>query len=281
MPSLSVLAGYKIRFTPMASNIDPQQNTEAPEAQLMPVDAALREAEVLLRRRPHGVLCSLSKKADGWPFGSVVPYAVDADGRPIILIATIAEHTKNIGRDNRVSLLVHAEEGDGDVQERGRLTIMGRATPVPEDRLGDARARYLARLPEAADYAKTHSFVFHEISVERMRYIGGFGKIFWLPVDRYHQHVQDDLLAKNGKGVIEHMNDDHQDALRLYCKAFAGVDVASPEMTHVDRWGLDVFCPDKQQSLRFEFERPADPKSIRPIVVKMVNDARKSLGISK
>jgi putative heme iron utilization protein len=43
----------------------------------------------------------------GYPFGSLVPYVLDHDGRPIILVSRLAEHTKNIEADARVSLLAH------------------------------------------------------------------------------------------------------------------------------------------------------------------------------
>lgn len=155
------------------------------DAQSISSARALDDAEQLLFSRGDGVLCTSSKRADGWPFGSVVPYALDVAGRPIILVASIAEHTRNIGADPRVSLLVQADVTQGDVQAHGRLCVMGRAVAIPEADLDDARERYLARLPEAEGYFATHNFSFLRIEVERLRYIGGFGKIFWLDVDRY------------------------------------------------------------------------------------------------
>jgi putative heme iron utilization protein len=63
-----------------------------------------REARQLLRAHRYGALCTLSKKIDGHPFGSITPYLVDHDGSLLILISTLAEHTKNIQHDPRVSL---------------------------------------------------------------------------------------------------------------------------------------------------------------------------------
>ena len=39
-----------------------------------------REARQMLRAHRYGVLSTLSKKFDGYPFGSIIPYLVDHDG---------------------------------------------------------------------------------------------------------------------------------------------------------------------------------------------------------
>src|SRR5688572_9544560 len=93
----------------------------------------LEDADFLLRTRGKGMLATISKRIEGWPFGSIVPYAIDRRGRPIILIAGIAEHTKNIEHDDRVSLLLQEPEGEGDIQAKGRLTFLGRAEMIPDD----------------------------------------------------------------------------------------------------------------------------------------------------
>ncbi|HWN30853.1 MAG TPA: pyridoxamine 5'-phosphate oxidase family protein, partial [Burkholderiales bacterium] len=57
------------------------------------------EARRLLRKNRFGMLATLSKKFGGHPFGSITPYILDHDARPVILISTLAEHTKNIEND--------------------------------------------------------------------------------------------------------------------------------------------------------------------------------------
>src|SRR5258708_40280463 len=53
-----------------------------------------------------GTLSTVSKRASGFPFGSVMPYVIDGQGRPIFLISTMAMHTQNLQGDPRSSLLV-------------------------------------------------------------------------------------------------------------------------------------------------------------------------------
>ena len=82
------------------------------------------EARQMLRAHRYGALCTLSKKFDGFPFGSITPYLVDHDGSLIILISGLAEHTKNILHDPRISLITH-DQRDSHIQTQGRVTVLG------------------------------------------------------------------------------------------------------------------------------------------------------------
>src|SRR5579862_6435397 len=61
-----------------------------------------------------GSLSTHSRKQPGFPFGSVMPYGLDAVGRPIFLISTMAMHTQNLQSDTRSSLLVTQDDAGGD-----------------------------------------------------------------------------------------------------------------------------------------------------------------------
>ena len=78
-----------------------------------------RAARQMLRAHRYGVLCTLSKKFNGHPFGSITSYLVDHDGSLLILVSTLAEHTKNIQHDPRVSLITHYKD-DNDIQSLTR-----------------------------------------------------------------------------------------------------------------------------------------------------------------
>ncbi|MEP7272339.1 MAG: pyridoxamine 5'-phosphate oxidase family protein [Acidobacteriota bacterium] len=140
----------------------------------------VERAQALLLKERHGVLCTLSQTLDGWPFASLTPYAFAASGEPIILTSTIAEHTRNIYGDARVSLFILDSESLANPQAGARLTVMGLAEAVEDSAVEDARARYLARFPEAATFFQMHDFTLFKLSIERIRFIGGFGDIFWI-----------------------------------------------------------------------------------------------------
>src|SRR3989338_3921330 len=119
-----------------------------------------QEARLMLRAHRYGVLSTLSKKFDGYPFGSITPYLVDHDGSLLILISTLAEHTKNIQHDSRVSLITH-NQNNANIQTQGRVTVVGTAYGLADKH--QAGARYLRYFPEAASYLAMHDFSFYRI----------------------------------------------------------------------------------------------------------------------
>jgi len=87
-------------------------------------------ARTLMLEESFGVLSTISVDIPGYPFGSVTPYCLDRMGRPVVYISPIAQHTKNIVADPRVSLTVIERGASDDVQAHGRLTYIANARPV-------------------------------------------------------------------------------------------------------------------------------------------------------
>jgi len=140
-----------------------------------------QEARTFLQATHSGILSTLSVKFEGYPFGSIAPFVLDDDGNPLILISTIAEHTKNIQHDPRVSLIAF-DPAAPDMQAGARLTLLGEAR-VADKQEGILRDHYLARFPQAAQYFDMHDFLFYSIEAHQARFIGGFGKIHWISGD--------------------------------------------------------------------------------------------------
>src|SRR5271166_2240276 len=88
-----------------------------------------------------GDLSTVSRKQPGFPFGSVMPYGLDEQGRPIFLISTMAMHTQNLQADSRASLLVTQPDAGGDPLGALRVTVMGHVLAVPEPEVAEARRR--------------------------------------------------------------------------------------------------------------------------------------------
>lgn len=219
-------------------------------------------ARRLLRTRHFGVLSTHSVDVPGFPFGSITPYVLDAAGHPMILISTLAQHTKNIKADPRLCLTVW-EETERDPQSAGRLTWIGEAKAVED--VEPAKARYLAYMPSAAGHFQMHDFALYRLELNRARYIGGFGAIFW--VDR-EKMLPPNPLAEAEPGILEHMNDDHASALVRYCKSYKGVEPKEARMAGIDPEGFDVVADGTR--VRFEFESPVTtPEQVRAAMVKM------------
>lgn len=235
------------------------------------------EARKFLRSTHSGILSTHSARYDGYPFGSVAPFVLDHHCQPVILISDIAEHTKNIALNPKVSLLVFAA-GD-DLQANSRLTLLGEAIKIFKDEDADLRARYLRYLPQAASYFDMHDFAFYRIHIHQARYIGGFGKMSWLSDVDLFSGIADSgtLLASQETAIIEHMNADHAENLINYCKHFHNVDATQVQMLGLDCDGFDVEATvdNKTTMLRFDFEAQInDAQSARAALVAMAKAAR-------
>ena len=194
-------------------------------------------ARTLAAQVSTGTLCSLALEPEGHPYGSFVTVAFDG-GAPVFLLSGLAEHTKNLQRDPRASLLV-AEDVSDDPLANGRVTLLGSCRPVGGD-AAPARAAFLAVHPNAAYYADFRDFGFWRLSVESVRYIGGYGRMSWVESAAWEE-AEPDPLGASAAGVIAHMNADHADALIDYCLAFSkATTVASATMTSIDRYGFEM-----------------------------------------
>jgi hypothetical protein len=203
-------------------------------------------ARELFLQQSFGVLSTISIDVPGYPFGSVTPYCVDDQCRPVIYISHIAQHTKNMIADVRVSLtVVENNGGSDDVQAHGRVTCIANAQPLGQDG-AYARKRYFRYFPSARQYDQTHTFAFFRLELLRVRFIGGFGQISWVEPREFM--AKNPISAVHESQIIQQMNNDHSDALRHYC----GGDPV--EMVGIDADGFDVLQSGKK--LRFTFETP-------------------------
>lgn len=223
-----------------------------------------------------GSLSTLSRKQPGFPFGSVMPYGLDAQGRPIFLISTMAMHTQNLLADSRASLLITQADADGDPLGASRVTLIGNVQTVPEPEIADARKLYLERYANSKYWVDFEDFSFYRMDVVDVYYVGGFGVMGWVKASDYDQ-AQPDPLADVAAGIIEHMNADHKDALVLLARKSAGIESQEAAMTSVDRLGFQVRLKtaDGVRGARIAFlheVRNAD--DTRKVLIEMVQQAR-------
>jgi putative heme iron utilization protein len=173
-----------------------------------------------------------------------MPYALDEQGRPLMLISSMAMHTQNLVTDPRASLLV-AQPTAGDPLAAGRLTLMGEARTVPKAETGGARAAYLARHANASYWVDFDDFAFWRLEPADLYFVGGFGAMDWVSAADY-MAAEPDPLADASEAILQHMNDDHAGALLAYLRGSAGEGVGGSEppdeatMVAVDRLGFKV-----------------------------------------
>src|SRR5271157_835846 len=111
----------------------------------VPEPSFAERARTLMHVGRIGSLSTLSRKQPGYPFGSLMPYSLDDQGRPIFLISTMAMHTQNLQADPRASLFVTEPDPSGDPLGSSRVTLIGNVVRIPEPDLVAARTVYLTR----------------------------------------------------------------------------------------------------------------------------------------
>ena len=224
-----------------------------------------KHARELLLKEYRGVLSTHSKAMPGFPFGSVVPYCLDAEGRPLILISRIAQHTHNLIQDAKCSLLI-GERGAEDVQAAGRLTLLAEARQLhDEEQIEAAAQRYYRFFPQSRDYHRAHDFDFWRLEPIRWRFIGGFGAIHWLDeVAQANPFAADNSEAS----MVEHMNADHANAIAHYVELTDLPTHEPAQMVAVDREGFHLRIG---QSLYWlAFPAPCDtPGQVREALVRL------------
>ncbi|RDH82099.1 MAG: hypothetical protein DIZ78_16905 [endosymbiont of Escarpia spicata] len=147
----------------------------------------LQSAIDLWRESLSGVLSTQSKGEPGFPFGSVVPFCLDGEGNPLLLLSHLAEHTKNLDEISACCLTV-MERGSGDVQKLARLSCLARAaqieTPAPS-----LVERYFRDFPDTRPYFETLNFRFYRLQPVRFYFVGGFGAAHWFDKSRLLSHL--------------------------------------------------------------------------------------------
>ncbi|MGH9319520.1 MAG: HugZ family protein [Vicinamibacteria bacterium] len=226
-----------------------------------------------------GMLSTLSERHPSWPFGSVMPYGLGEGGSPTFLISTMAMHTQNLLGDERASLLVTESGAAADPLGAGRVTLMGRVSRTPASRQKSVRERYLARYENASYWVDFKDFAFFQMEIVGVYFVGGFGVMGWVSAEDY-TGAESDPLADAAQGIIEHMNEDHAEAMQLLARGLAGIEGEDAKMTAVDRFGfhMRLRTPEGMKGLRIPFVREArSGEETRRVLVEMVQRERRKV----
>ncbi len=211
---------------------------------------------------------------EGWPFLSVVPFALDARGQPLLQLAGIAQHTRNAKADPRVSLLVQDPSTQGDPQRGWRVTLLGTLAPVEAAEQEEVLARFSERVPAALEYARQHDFAFYRLTPTRVRYIAGFGRICWVDAKDVLREPLGAGLVDAAAGAVAHMNADHGSTLLEICQGLHGFTPAQAEMVALDRTGFLVRTKGPERLVHCSFGREIDAGTLRQEVIGVLKRAR-------
>ena len=231
-------------------------------------DAALA-AKKLLREGRSGALATLMPGA-GDPYCSLVNVATESSGAPLLLLSSLALHTKNILADSRISLMLD-ERKAGDPLEGARVMLMGTAAATDDPA---ARTSYLRRHPEAEMFANFADFEFYRMEISRAHLVAGFGRIVDLSAPDILTDIADArALIEAEADAIAHMNADHAEACRLYATKLLGAPDGDWACVGIDPEGLEL--QQGRNALRLFFpQRVTAPGPLRAVLKQLAEQAR-------
>lgn len=249
----------------------------APLAPVAPATArtAAEEARTLVAQGRMAALATANE--DGSPWSSLVLYAALEDGTPVLCLSTLAEHGRNVVRDPRASLMVGQTDVTGDPLDSGRVTLAGRLEEPVGEELEAAREAYKVASPASALYGGFGDFTYYVLRVDRVRWVGGYGRMDSAGAEAYHA-AEPDPVAPGAAYAIEHLNDDHADALLDMAQALGGhPDATEAKCVRIDRYGLDLRLktPRGTTETRIAFAEPCNaPGDLRGATVELARRAR-------
>ena len=227
-------------------------------------------SRAIMRRALKASLATLNRDT-GMPYASLITIACLPDNTPITLISTLAEHTKNIEHDPRASILFDETDGHGDPLAGARVSVFGtlEKTDAPT-----ARNRFLSRHPSADTYVDFADFDFYALRMEGAHFVGGFGRITDILPDGLRTDISGaEKLIDAEPGIVEHMNDDHADAVELYATRLLGAAPGAWRFVSCDPEGCDLVCG--ETSLRLDFpHRVTTPQHVRKALAELARTAR-------
>lgn len=216
---------------------------------------------------------ALATALDGWPYVSLVLVAAAHDGSPLLLLSDLAEHTKNLKREPRASLLFDGTAGLDDPLTGARVTVLGKLAPCDDPQL---LARFTARHPAAALYAGFKDFRLYRFAVARAHLVAGFGRIVWIEAASLVRDATGSApLAAAEADIVAHLNQDHAPAIDLYAQRLLRLAGSGWRVTGVDPEGADLRLG--AAVARLAFGQPVrDADGARAELVRLVKRARQT-----
>jgi len=222
----------------------------------------------LLREQQQAALAT---SLHGAPYVSLVLVVADLDASPLLLLSDLAQHSRNIAFDPRVSLLLDGTGAYSDPLTGPRLTVIGRAETVDDP---GRLARFTAHHPTSLVYSGFADFRLYHVRVERGHLVAGFGRIDGIEARDLLFAPDTGELAAAEPGILKHMNKDHKEAIAGYARGLLGQNCTGWEMTGIDPEGIDLRCGGK--AARLDFAAPAlTPQAARVALIELADKARK------
>lgn len=206
----------------------------------------------LLLRQHHGVLSTLSVKEPGFPYGSVLPFCLDHQGQPLLLVSGLAQHTRNLAENPKCSLTVFTQAASDQIQAGARLVLLAEAQTLSAVETEALAPRFYRYLPASPDYHLLADFRLIRLKLHKAHFIAGFGQIHWLEAESLQALSPFDPVQENA--FCEDLNMREAELLSTLWHKVSESEALEP----VALAGIDGLGGDLRQGpelLRFQFAR--------------------------
>ena len=120
------------------------------------------------------------------PYNSIMPFALDKKNRPFVFISELAVHTQNIEKNPNISLMVFEPDKNGNVFNGARAIFDGKFKKTTDkNEIAELKKIYLKKHPDAEIFIEFEDFSFYVLEIDSIYYIGGFGDIGHINVQKY------------------------------------------------------------------------------------------------
>lgn len=231
------------------------------------------QAKAIIRTARTAAL-ALIDRSSGAPLTRQVGLATHINGAPLFVMSDLSGNLEDVVADPRASLLI-GTVGPGDPLAQARLSLSGHVEAITDDlERQTARRRYLARHLKASLYVDFADFRFFTFVISHAQYIGGFGKVYKMgPRDVMTDMTGFCNFSETEAGIVDHMNDDHSDAVALYATKLLGEVEGDWQLVGVDPDGMDLQRGDN--TCRYAFpDRLEAPGEVKSMLIKLVRQAR-------
>lgn len=199
--------------------------------------SAAEEARTIAASANVGTLATLT--GDGDPWASFVTYGL-LGGAPVLCVSNMAEHGRNLAHDPRASIAIVAPAAESDPLANARVTLAGVVERPVGEELAAARAAHLEAVAAAKYYIDYSDFSVWVLRVQRVRWVGGYGRMDSTTGEAYAA-AEPDPVTPRAAGAIAHLNADHAESLVAMARNLGGYpDTTEAVCTGADRYGLDL-----------------------------------------
>eukprot|EP01133_Synstelium_polycarpum_P010237 gene10237-11932_t len=227
----------------------------------------------LLRMRKSATLSSVDmlakmQQANSSPvYGSIVPYALIESTNeaglkeltPVVLIRKGEPHLNHFRHFSKVSLVVYPltpVDRPPAAYALRRVNFAGRAAKISEAERKVARESLVARHPGAARLLDNGEAEMYTVTIGDIYHYERTSTSRVDPTE--FRNAKSDEVCVDSRDIIETLNGQHTDALRLICEQYGDIQIDEAFVYFVDSAGLNCIAKRKSQEEWFDVRVPFD-----------------------